>query len=85
MSTSTLVLNYIGWAVLSIVVAVPSILIPLRLDRPSSTITQARSGAVPRGQASARTPSVTAHSSADVPGRSSSGLARRPRPQTAPH
>lgn len=37
MSTSTLLLNYLAMAVLSIVVASISILVPLRLDRPHNS------------------------------------------------
>jgi hypothetical protein len=85
MSTSTLVLNFVGWTILSIVVTAVSVLVPLRLDRASCKNTQAQPRAMPLGEASVRTPVFAARSSADLRGRSPSGSVRGARPQTAPH
>jgi hypothetical protein len=84
MSTSTLVLNYIGWALLSIVVAVPSILIPWRLDRHSRKNTQAQSRVSLRGTTAARTPVAAASAAVDLRAPASSVPGHRARPQTSP-
>jgi hypothetical protein len=86
MTTSTLVLNFIGWAVLTVVVAAVSILIPLRLDRPSPKNKAAQTGATRRGESPVRTPVFEARPNpADTSSRSRPRPARDARRQTAIH
>jgi hypothetical protein len=86
MTTSTLVLNFIGWAVLTAVVAAVSILIPLRLDRPSPKNTTAEADAIPRGETPVRMPVFEARPrSTDVRSPSRPGQAHGARGQPAIH